>query len=167
MRPANRTRGVLAATVIVTSGLAGCSQGDQAASDERQAEVAERGAEVMGFDLEATAHRFEPTDGGGVQEVVARDPNDADEVAAVRKHLSAEAQRFAEGDFSDPAAIHGEEMPGLAELEASGGVVGVAYEEIDSGARVTYTADDPDLVTALHEWFDAQLFDHGAHAEPG
>lgn len=57
MRPASCTCGLVAATMIVASGLTGCSQGDQVASDERQAEVAERGAEVMGFDLEATVHQ--------------------------------------------------------------------------------------------------------------
>jgi hypothetical protein len=35
---------------------------------------------------------------------------------------------------------------------------------LPAGAQVTYAATTPDLVSAVHAWFDAQLMDHGAHA---
>jgi hypothetical protein len=146
--------------------LAGCGA-DQGAEGDRQEAVAERGAEVMPFDLEATTHVFEPTAGGGEQRVVADDPSDAEQVALVRQHLRDEAARFAAGDFDDPAAIHGDEMPGLAELRAGHDAVEVSFEEVDGGARLTYRTDDPALVDAIHRWFEAQLHDHGAHAEAG
>jgi len=135
---------------------------------QRQAEVAWRGAPVMGFDLDATVHRFTPTDTGGIQQVVARDPADRDEIAAVRAHLRDEADAFAAGDFSSPAEIHGADMPGLATLAAAPqGAVQVAYAELDDGAELTFTTDRADLVDALHAWFDAQLSDHGEDAEAG
>jgi hypothetical protein len=86
-------------------------------------------------------------------------------VALVREHLGDEAERFAAGDFDDPAAIHGDEMPGLAELEAGHAGIDVRYAEIPAGGRISYTTDDPDLVAALHAWGEAQVSDHGAHAE--
>jgi hypothetical protein len=132
---------------------------------DRQSEVAERGVEVMPFDLDATTHYFRPAADGLVQTVVADDPADLAQVALVREHLTREAERFAAGDYGDPAAIHGDEMPGLAELEAGSADVDVAYAEVSAGATITYRTDDPELVTALHRWAEAQVGDHGAHAE--
>jgi hypothetical protein len=152
-----------ALALVLVLVLAGCAE-DEAS---RQDEVAERGAEVMPFDLDATTHVFRPDDRGGVQEVVADDPGDGDQVALVRAHLAEEAERFADGDFEDPMAIHGHQMPGLAELVAGHEDIDVSYEDLEGGARLTYRTDDPVLVTALHEWFDAQLADHGEHAEAG
>ena len=134
----------------------------------RQEEVAARGAEVMPFDLERTTHHFESRPWGGVQTVVADEP-DAEQIELVRAHLRGEAARFARGDFDDPMAIHGHAMPGLAELRAAAeaGRVEIGYTDVPTGGRLTYRADEGALVTALHAWFDAQLMDHGADAEAG
>ncbi|MFN2432886.1 MAG: aspartate carbamoyltransferase [Gemmatimonadota bacterium] len=130
----------------------------------RQAEVARRGAGVMPFDLERTTHAFRPTPEGGVQTVVARDLPDAEQVRLVREHLRDAARRFAAGDFGDPAEIHGEDMPGLAELRAGHERVRVTYEEVEAGARITYATQDAALARAIHDWFRAQTSDHGSHA---
>jgi hypothetical protein len=130
----------------------------------RQEQVATRGASVMPFDLDATTHVFQAQLDGGLQQVVAKDPADAEQIALIRQHLQHEAAMFARDDFADPAAIHGEEMPGLAVLRASAGRIDVAYSEFADGAQLRYTTGDPALVTALHQWFAAQLSDHGSHA---
>jgi hypothetical protein len=151
-----------AALVLVGTVLAaGCGQ----AGGDRQAEVAERGAEVMPFDLDETTHRFEPTDDGLVQTVVADDPDDAEQVALVRSHLADEAERFAAGDLGDPASIHGGDMPGLAEIEAGADRIEVEYADAPAGATITYATSEPGLVAALHDWAEAQVSDHGDHAE--
>lgn len=161
------TRPLLAAAGLAVALAVGACGDDGAggASAERRAEVAARGADVMPFDLDATTHRFEPVDSGLVQTVVADDAGDAEQVALVREHLTHEAERFAAGDFADPASIHGDDMPGLAELEAGADRIAVDYAEVPAGARLTYTADDPELVDALHRWGEAQVMDHGDHAE--
>jgi hypothetical protein len=130
----------------------------------RQEQVATRGASVMPFDLDATTHVFQPQPDGGLQQVVAKNPADAEQIALIRQHLQHEAAKFARGDFADPAAIHGEEMPGLAALRESAGRIDIAYSELVDGAQIRYTTSDPALVTALHQWFAAQLSDHGIHA---
>src|SRR5690606_17768686 len=117
------------------------------------------------FDLDATTHRFEPLDDGLLQTVVADDSADADQVALVREHLTEEAERFSDGDFDDPASIHGEEMPGLEELRTGFDEIEVAYAEVADGATITYTTAEADLVEALHDWAEAQVTDHGDHAE--
>jgi hypothetical protein len=152
----------LAAVAIGT----GCG-GDDAVLADRQTEVAQRGAEVMPFDLEATTHRFARTDTGLVQTVTADDPRDVQQVEAILAHLEEEADRFGRGDFDDPAAIHGHGMPGLAELRDGAADIDIRFETLDDGARLTYTADDPELIEALHRWGDAQVSDHGDHAEHG
>jgi hypothetical protein len=157
------------ALVLVTAAalLAGCSANPGTptpASPSRQAEVAERGASVMPFDLDRTTHQFTKTDTGGVQTVVADDPQDAAQVTLIRQHLTDEVDRFRRGDFTDPAAIHGDEMPGLEALRAHGGRIAIDYESTDDGGRVTYTTEDAELRDALHHWFDAQVSDHGQHA---
>jgi hypothetical protein len=157
LRPAPVVAVLLAAALAV-----GCG-GD--GPDDRQREVAERGAEVMPFDLDATTHRFEPVADGLVQTVVADDPTDDGEVAAIRGHLTDEAAAFEEGQFGDPAAIHGHEMPGLAALEAGYRDIAIAYEPVEAGARITYTTSRPALIDALHLWAEAQVTDHGEHAE--
>jgi hypothetical protein len=160
-----RSRGLLTLTAAVL--LASCSSSDDDAGDlaQRQADVAERGAEVMPFDLEATTHHFEPTGTGVVQTVVADDAADAEQVELVRQHLLAESERFRQGDYGDPAEIHGHDMPGLADLEAGAAQIDVVYAEIPTGAVLTFTTSDPALVAALHLWADAQTMDHGDHAD--
>ncbi len=133
----------------------------------RQEEVAEKGAQVMPFDLEKTTHVFEKTETGGVQKVVADDPNDAEQITLIREHLEEEAAAFRRGDLSDPSEIHGEEMPGLEDLEAGAERMDIRYSDLPDGAKIEYETSDPALVAALHHWFDAQVSDHGDHAEDG
>jgi hypothetical protein len=157
---------VLAAGILAAVALTGCGD-DADALAERQAEVAQRGAEVMPFDLGATTHRFEPTDTGLVQTVTADDPEDSEQVALIREHLEEEAARFAQGDFNDPATIHGDEMPGLIQLRAGAAEIDIQFERRNDGAGLVYTTNDPALIEALHQWGEAQVSDHGDHAEHG
>lgn len=140
-----------------------------AASDRaRQAEVSMRGGEVMPFALKATTHIFTKTDDGGVQEVVAKNPQDTAQIRLIREHLRQIAGEFRKGDFSAPAEIHGMAMPGLAELKrAKPGEVDIRYQDLDNGGELRYSTRNPSLVAALHSWFDAQLSDHGADAMAG
>ena len=162
------TRRILALGALA---VAGCAEADQSSDvaehqaemAEHQAEVAAAGAQVMPFDLDATTHFFEKTEYGGIQEVVA-DSVDPHQVALIREHLEEEAERFARGDFHDPAMIHGEDMAGLHELVLGHERLAIAYGEIELGARIVYRAEEPALVSAIHDWFDAQLRDHGDHA---
>jgi len=122
------------------------------------------GSGVMPFDVSKTVHVFQMTDDGGIQEVLARDPADAAQVKLIQQHLQHEAERFQQGDFSDPAALHGEDMPGLRELSAGATALSVSYAPLANGARIVFVTKDPHLVTAVHRWFGAQLSEHGADA---
>ncbi|CAM3890604.1 aspartate carbamoyltransferase [Kibdelosporangium persicum] len=133
----------------------------------RQAEVAERGKTVMPFDLEKTTHRFTPRDNGLVQEVVADQPGDTGQITLIRQHLVDESERFRRGDFADPSKIHGETMPGLKELSAGAQRITIEYRERVDGAELSFRTGEAALVKALHSWGEAQVSDHGSHAEHG
>lgn len=135
---------------------------------QRQAEVAGRGKDVMPFSLAATTHVFTKTAEGGIQQVVAKKPADAAQVQWVRQHLQDIRERFLKGDFSGPAHIHGQDMPGLADLKAAKpGQIAITYKDVEGGAELAFKTSDPALIAALHQWFDAQLSDHGKDAMEG
>ncbi|MGB7479343.1 MAG: aspartate carbamoyltransferase [Burkholderiaceae bacterium] len=139
-----------------------------AADAHRQAEVAERGKDVMPFQLQATVHIFTKTADGGTQRVVARNIADAGQTQLVRQHLREIQAQFLKGDFSGPAHIHGQEMPGLAQLRAAKpGQIAIDYREVEGGAELVFGSADGRLVSALHQWFDAQVSDHGRDAMAG
>ena len=134
------------------------------APPDREAMVHEMGGQVMPFSLDSTTHVFEMTTTGGVQQVVAKDPADSAQIGLIRQHLRHEAMQFQNGDFSDPMALHGKDMPGLKELSAGAERVQVEFAPLPNGGQITFTTSDPTLLTAIHRWFGAQLSDHGADA---
>jgi hypothetical protein len=154
--------------VIILAAMLAATSLANAADAQRQADVAQRGAQVMPFDLKATIHVFTKTADGGVQRVIAKDPADATQVRLIRAHLKELQSQFRRGDYSDPAKIHGTDMPGLAQLSAARpGELSVDYKEIDNGAELIYRSGKPELVAAIGAWFDAQVSDHGADAMQG
>jgi len=149
--------------VILVIGL--LSRPVSAADDIRQKQVAERGAKVMPFSLAQTQHQFSKTETGGIQRVIARDDLNLEQVWLIRQHLEQLAERFKQGDFSGPASIHGADMPGLADMRnAEPGHLHIDYAAEAAGASLTFSSRDPQLIKAVHDWFDAQLHDHGHDA---
>jgi len=136
-----------------------------AAPTARQQEVAQKGAMVMPFNIKNSTHVFQKNQSGGIQQVVAKDPNDKDLIAAIRSHLEMEADRFGKGDYSYPMKIHGMGMPGVQYLShIKPGQIAITYRNVPAGAAVDYVGRDAATVDAIHKWFDAQLDDHGEDA---
>ncbi len=131
----------------------------------RQTEVARVGSQVMPFDLEATTHEFDPLPDGGLQTVTADNPADKQQIELIQSHLKEESNKFQSGDFSDPAKIHGEDMPGLDSLQVGASDIDVQYTALPDGGQIRYVTDSADLVLAIHTWFGAQRSDHGHHAK--
>lgn len=167
-------KAILSLAILALAGAVQAQPMDHAAhmaemaNTQRQAEVARRGVDVMPFSLPATTHIFTKTAEGGLQQVVARKASDSGQVKLVRQHLREIREQFLKGDFSGPAHIHGQDMPGLAELQAARpGQIAIAYKDIRGGAQLTYSTREATLVAALHAWFDAQVSDHGKDAMAG
>ena len=128
--------------------------------DSPQDSMTAQAEQVMPFDLNATTHTFTKTDTGGVQQIVVKDPANTRNLALIRSHLAKEAASFRAGNYSDPARIHGMDMPGMKELEAGAARVTVTYADIPGGAQITYSSTEPALISAIHSWFDRQTADH-------
>ena len=129
-----------------------------------QAHVHQMAHTVMPFEIEKTVHIFKMTESGGVQRVIVKDAGATDQIALVRQHLEHEAEQFQRGNYSDPAVLHGADMPGLEELRAGASAIKVSYEALPTGAEIRFETNDLHLITAIHRWFGAQLSEHGADA---
>lgn len=149
---------------LAGEGAAGNPAGGPSSHQHRAGMVHEAGGHVMPFSLEQTLHVFEMTVEGGIQDVVVREGAGPEQLDLIRGHLREQAVRFARGDFGDPASIHGNDMPGLAELSSGAERLEVLYSDLPDGGRITWSSADPALVTAIHRWFGAQLADHAGDA---
>jgi len=133
-------------------------------AETRQEHVHQMAEGVMPFDMSKTVHVFRMTESGGVQKVIATEPGATDQIALIQQHLRHEAEKFQQGDYSDPAKLHGANMPGLRELQTGASRIRVSYAALPDGAEITFATSDLHLVTAVHRWFGAQLSEHGADA---
>ena len=130
-----------------------------------QEQVHQMAHSVMPFDISKTVHIFKMTEFGGIQQVIVKDPGSIDQIAFIQQHLLHMAERFQLGDYSDPAKLHGTQMPGLKELQGGFSEIKVSYATLPSGAELTFETTDLHLLTAIHRWFGAQLSEHGADAK--
>ena len=140
----------------------GCSV---AYAQSKQEHVHHMGHSVMPFELTKTMHIFRMTETGGVQQVIVKDAAEKDQVVMVQQHLKHEAQSFQRGNYSDPASLHGADMPGLKELQVGARQIKVSYSDFPNGAEITFKTNNRRLLTAIHRWFGAQLSEHGADAK--
>ena len=136
----------------------------QVYADTPQEHVHHMAHSVMPFDITKTVHIFKMTEFGGVQRVIAKDPHAMDQIALIQQHLQHEARNFQQGNYSDPAKLHGADMPGLKALEAGASRIKVSYAAIPAGAEIRFETTDLHLLTELHRWFGAQLSEHGSDA---
>jgi hypothetical protein len=166
MMTRTRRRSLLALALTGAALVVGASGCDHHAHGDRQAEVRQRGQHVMPFDLRKTTHVFEKTGTGGVESVVVKSQVDRDQLPLIRAHLRKEQQLFTKGDFSDPMAIHGMKMPGIDTLRRNAEQLRISYRDLPRGAQLRYATNDAEVLNALHTWFDAQVMDHGADAQP-
>jgi len=153
------------ATFLVTALVTLPVYAAEKASEQRLDEVVARGVKVMPFSLEQTTHIFSKTAQGGIQQVIVKEANNIEQIKHIRQHLAKISAEFKKCDFSNPAKIHGDAMPGLKQLQlAKPGQIEIVYKELAKGAQITYSTSVPELKTAIHQWFDAQLTDHARHA---
>jgi hypothetical protein len=161
MKTDKKTILLAALALIAGTAIAGASV---RADDANSTTIEQHSMQVMPFDMNKTTHIFLKTSSGGVETIVVKDPSDTADIALIRSHLEKESKLFAVGNFSDPAYIHGSDMPGLQALSAGATRPEVRYGAIPAGAQIAFTTQDASLVSAVHAWFDAQVKDHGAHA---
>jgi hypothetical protein len=120
-----------------------------------------RGAAVMGFDQDKTAHHFYLFDDGGAIEIAVKDPADTTNRDAIRGHLPHIAKMFGAGSFDAPVEIHGtKDVPGAATLARLKDKLAYKYTETPNGGRVDITSSDPIAVAAVHDFLKYQITEH-------
>lgn len=155
------TNSIRGAAILAFAAFILCDTGF---SQTRQEHVHHNAHKVMPFDISKAVHIFKMTESGGTQSVVAKNPDDHDQIRLIRRHLSQEAEKFQRGDFSDPARLHGASMPGLRELQAGAPRLKISYTDVPAGGAIEFDTSDIQLITAVHRWFGAQLSEHGRDA---
>ena len=119
-----------------------------------------RGDHVMGFEHTRTTHHFLLERDGGVIQVQANDLNDSGSVSQIRGHLAEVAKAFSSGDFSMPREIHDRVLPGVPEMTRLKAAISYRFEEIERGARVRITTENPEALAAIHSFLRSQIEDH-------
>jgi hypothetical protein len=124
--------------------------------------VVQRGEahEGMGFSQTTTAHHFFLTPNGGVIQVTAKDPKNADQIAMVQMHLKHIAGMFSAGDFSIPHFVHDTNPPGVAAMKQLRSSIRYTSETMTSGGRIRIESDSPEARAAIHDFLRFQIKDH-------
>ena len=130
-------------------------------------EVQQRTQQVVPYALDQTQLTFTKTVHGGVQHVVVKSADNTEQIKLIQANLLKMASDFRKGDFSVTERIHGADMPGLARLKmAETDDIKYEYKALPNGAQIHYSTEYPQYVQALHEWFDAQMSEHGNEVVP-
>jgi hypothetical protein len=132
-----------------------------AKNDSAFAALQERGKKAMGVDQYTSTHHFDALPDGGRIEL-QRDTTDSAGVAQIRAHIREIAQAFKNGDFSTPAMVHLNEVPGtriMAERRAA-----ISYEprDLPRGAELLIRTKDPVARQAIHDFMAFQRGEHHA-----
>jgi hypothetical protein len=137
------------------------AHGHSARGDSAFGAMQARGRLAMGVDQYTSVHRFDDLPDGGRIEL-QRDRDDSAGIGAIRAHMRAIARAFAAGDFSTPAMVHLESVPGSATMRARRSAI--RYEPIDlpRGAALRIRSDDREAVEAIHRFLAYQRHQHRA-----
>jgi hypothetical protein len=155
------------ACVLITIACAACTRSTdsshhtQHAPDTSFASMQERGEMAMGVDQNTSTHRFDALGDGGRIELT-RDVDDSLGIAQIRAHLQLIQHAFQAGDFSTPAFVHMQTMPGTAAMAKKRDVIVYAYHDLPRGGEVVMTTTDAEALAAIHEFMRAQRMGHHA-----
>ena len=122
--------------------------------------LSHRGAMVMGFDQDKTAHHFYLYADGGAIDVSVKDATDKANLEAIRAHLPHIVTMFKAGNFETPMLVHGTEVPGTPEMKKTRDTITWKYEESARGGRVTITTVNAEALKAVHAFLRYQITDH-------
>src|ERR1043165_6756312 len=130
------------------------------ASGMADEEMNKRGDHVMGFDHTKTTHHFLLQELGGSIEVTANNADDVESRDQIRMHVKHIAMMFAEGNFDAPILIHDQTPPGVPVMQKLKGVINYNFEEIDRGAAVRISTNNPTALKAIHDFLRFQIKEH-------
>ncbi|MEO8335528.1 MAG: hypothetical protein ABI664_11180 [bacterium] len=131
------------------------------AQDTSFAGMQQRGMRAMGVDQYTSVHTFDQlTDGGRIE--LQRDRDDSVGVRAIRSHLGAIQKAFQSGDFSTPAFVHMQAVPGTTDMARLRGVIRYSLKNLPRGGELRITSTNPEAVKAVHAFLAFQRGEHHA-----
>ena len=154
------TRFAVAVIVIGCAAAPAAAQHSPSSHDAHHAAVDARGAGVMGFDQRQTIHHFRLYQDGGAIDVAVKDPADAGNREAIRRHLPHIAAMFAAGHFDAPMLVHATPVPGTDDMARLKAALTYTYVETPGGGRVDIVTTHPDALAAVHRFLAFQIADH-------
>jgi hypothetical protein len=139
---------------------ASCPMHKEHMKEQHQADVEKHGDEAMGFSHDATTHHFRLFPDGGAIEVTVNDSKDAQDLQAIRSHLSHIVMMLSNGDFSIPMFAHSQVPPGVTEMKGKRTEISYSFEEMPDGGRVRISTKNHDALNAIHDFLSFQIEDH-------
>src|SRR6185369_17122682 len=149
-------RSILAASMLAIATLV-IVYAQEPKADEQ---MNKRGGRRMGFDQMKTTHHFLLQEQGGSIEVTANNADDVESSKQIRMHLKHIAMMFAEGNFKAPMLIHDQTPPGVPVMQKLKSEIKYDYEEIDRGAAVRISTQNPAALQAIHDFLRFQIKEH-------
>lgn len=118
--------------------------------------------QIVPYPSDQAIESFSKTVHGGIMHILAKSAGDTNQIKLIQDYLLKTAKEFRARDFSSTERFHGTDMPGLAKMKAAEiNDIQYEYKALENGGQIHFSTEYPDLVTALHEWIDAQIKDHG------
>ena len=149
----------LSAAVAILA-LSLCASAQEAEHMHHHDAVNARGEKAMGFSQTATTHHFRLLPDGGYVQVQSNSADDAMNRDHIRMHLQMQAKKFAAGDFGLSEQTHDRVLPGTPQMQTLKSAITYKYEEIERGARLRISSQDPAAVAAIHDFLKFQIADH-------
>jgi hypothetical protein len=123
-------------------------------------EMNRRGNEAMGFDQLKTTHHFLLARDGGSIQVEANNAKDTASRDQIRQHLRHITTMFQEGNFEAPMLVHAKNPPGTAGMQKLKADISYKFKELDKGASIRITTDNPKALNSIHDFLRFQIKEH-------
>ena len=147
---------------MTNSQTADCVSSSTDSASRAFAGVQLRGTTAMGVDQYTSTHRFDTLPDGGRIEL-QRNVDDSTGVADIRTHLQAIAKAFKTGDFTTPAFVHMQTVPGTLVMAANRASITYVYRALARGGELRLSTTDAEALRAIHQFIAFQRDDHRAH----
>jgi hypothetical protein len=99
-------------------------------------------------------------DGGRIE--FQYDSDDREAIAQIRRHLHEIQAAFQAGDFSTPAFVHDQEVPGTAVMAARRDQIDYLYRDLPRGGELRLVTQDAEALEAIGAFMAFQRDDHRA-----
>lgn len=133
----------------------------------KKAEKAPASSQLVPYDTQQALESFSKTVHGGIMHIIAKSVDNTQQVKLIQSYLRQTAAEYKKGDFSSTERFHGSNMPGLAQMKsAKADDIRYDYKALPNGGQIHFSAEYPHLLNALHQWFDAQIQEHGSSTLP-